>query len=1341
MDQAKTINTQPAPRDGGTRDTAFGFLPFIETLQPSASSFHPTTSRHLQPSRSADTTPPLASHTQVYFHPARLPHGKMNGTPRLRSAFPETPKTQPGFGARHNAFTPTSSSGRKRQSIIRPGPIVNATPVQTPSNRPSLIPETLIDGPTQRLYAVSFYFLLLAWKLWDYATSSGYSQIDSTFLFFKWSVLDGVYLIALTGLQIPWLEWSFWTWILVWFAHVAADGWLMYNIGFPLASILLSFSKLFYDRELSLSDTRVNAGHLVDGSGILQGKQIINLLPEGSAILNPGQFSYCLDDTTRTVAIPVQINQTTPDSIELLRYDLDTDEVETILITAKQARKLKKEADKGYDKTDTKSPRTLQYPVSKKGLYRLQKVIDQSKLEVRRRSNDAAVVACPSASISASQVDKCTGDLSGVSLHITGVPPFRVQYSKRVNHNQASSITQTVQSGEQDEPTQIVLDPKRPHMGWTQSKTLSFDINESLAQNGTWMYSIEEVTDGLQNKVVFDDKVHRKVQHAKTMQAISVHKRPKIRLFGCDAEKYLRIAREEMISMPLQLTAPGQLPASDWPLKLRYTFAPQTDGISAIEEYTREVKDEKDFPFIGKAGRYDLASIESRFCAGEVNEPSSCLVYNPPRPALNYQIEEIFDKCAGRPIGTILNFDFTGSPPFKVRYEVVKAGVGTTPVVKEFDGMRGQLEIRERSAGRYKYQIASIGDDVYSPINIRSPENTFEQNIRPPAEAYFEQQQTIKACLNSPIAVGVKLLGEGPWDLDYELIHSGKRQKFSTHTDNENLVIEVPPQTDGGKHTLVLTGVQDSSHCRTALKEERHIEIRPEQPRASFGDINGKRLVQALEGKNVKLPIKLKGLAPWTVNVQNQKGEKEYTFRDPNAEIAADLAGLYQIVSVADSCPGIVDVKADKFEVAWIKRPELHLRDPTVSEQGNRVFRKEAVCQGDEDTLGLGFSGHSPYHIKYQIRGEPIKGQTALSNKPLSIASDNAVINMDISKAGQYTYTFNELADDRYAHDRKHFAPLTVKQEVYALPSAQFTNAGKTYGYCKDESEIPAEGEYENIPITLTGIPPFSLEIAVRHHGQSPKPEMVRVREILSNSYSWTLSRASLGLGLHTVQIRAVKDARGCETLIDQNSASPVRVQVSAPPRIVPLDSRTDYCVGDHLAFSLSGQAPFDIFYRFHGKDRKARVNSHEFKRIAEQASEFVVTGVQDSVAVGGGGKCKAKQDIRKMVHPFPTVRLSHGKTLTTDIHEGGEVELVFEFTGTPPFEFTYTRSENAKNTKGRPAKVLETKSDSSGEFVKVLRASDEGTYEVVSIKDRYCAYAAPGLAKADGQKSQKLLT
>lgn len=793
--------------------------------------------------------------------------------------------------------------------------------------------------------------------------------------------------------------------------------------------------------------------------------------------------------------------------------------------------------------------------------------------------------------------------------------------------------------------------------------------------------------------------------------------------------------------MPLQIAPTGDMPASDWPLILKYTFTSPSDGVPAIDEMTYDIKHDKDFPSISKAGRYDIVSVDSQFCAGEVKEPSSCLLYNPPRPSLAYQIEEIFDKCAGRPIGTIVNFDFTGTPPFKVNYETVKAGGHVTPKTQEFKGMRGQLEIRERSAGSYQYRLVSVADDVYSPINIRSDNNTFEQNIRPPAEAYFTSVATNRPiCLNTPVPIEVKLLGEGPWDLEYELVHGGKRKKFQTRSEHETHAIEIPALSEGGKYTVVLTGIQDSSRCRTALKEERHFEVRPEQPRAAFGDINGRKSVQALETKSVRIPIKLKGLAPWKVRIQNEKGIREHIFKDANSFIQADVAGLYQIESVDDSCPGVVDAKADKFEISWFKRPELSIRESTLSEQGPRTYVKEPVCQGEEDSLALVLSGHSPYHIKYTVKAEPIKGSTAISNKPLTIASHNAAVSMDTSKAGRYTYSFNELSDGRYDDNKKHFSSLVVKQEVYPLPHAQFSTPGKVYGYCKDESEIPSEIEHENIPITLTGVPPFSLEIAVRHHSQSNVAETIRIRDILSNTYSWSLSRASLGLGAHSVQVLSVKDSRGCEKTID--NPSNIQIRVSAPPKIVPLDSRTNYCIGDHLAFSLSGQAPFNVFYRFQGKDRKANIAAHEFRRISDHAGEFLITAVEDSLVVAGSGaKCRKTQDIRKIVHPYPTVRLSHGKTLTTDIHEGGEVELTFEFTGTPPFEWTYTRSENAKSVKGRSPKVLETKSDSTNEYIKVVRASDEGTYEVVSIRDAHCAYVSPGLADGKANGKQKLLT
>ncbi len=59
---------------------------------------------------------------------------------------------------------------------------------------------------------------------------------------------------------------------------------------------------------------------------------------------------------------------------------------------------------------------------------------------------------------------------------------------------------------------------------------------------------------------------------------------------------------------------------------------------------------------------------------------------------------------------------------------------------------------------------------------------------------------------------------------------------------------------------------------------------------------------------------------------------------------------------------------------------------------------------------------------------------------------------------------------------------------------------------------------------------------------------------------------------------------------------------------------------------------------------------------------------------------------------------------------------------------------------------MIETRHDTSTDYTKTIRASDEGVYEVVSIKDRFCSYTKPshktgtGGGKGGGA-GQKLLT
>jgi nucleoporin POM152 len=247
-------------------------------------------------------------------------------------------------------------------------------------------------------------------------------------------------------------------------------------------------------------------------------------------------------------------------------------------------------------------------------------------------------------------------------------------------------------------------------------------------------------------------------------------------------------------------------------------------------------------------------------------------------------------------------------------------------------------------------------------------------------------------------------------------------------------------------------------------------------------------------------------------------------------------------------------------------------------------------------------------------------------------------------------------------------------------------------------------------------------------HQSGATPETYRIPAIDSHSFGIYIPRQFLRLGMQQVRIRKVRDARGCQQKYEIAGPS-IQVHLYDAPSIYPLESRTDYCVGERIAYTLSGTPPFEVHYDFDGH-RRGKSSTTSFRRIAEYPGEFTITSVADKAS-----ECRAAVNITKTIHPLPSVRISKGQQKRVDIHEGGQVNILFEFGGTPPFEFTYTRSTNER--KGQKSQVLETRHEVSYEHTKVIKASQEGTYEVVSIKDKYCGFTMQG---KDGKEAPKML-
>ncbi|KAF2177880.1 hypothetical protein K469DRAFT_696275 [Zopfia rhizophila CBS 207.26] len=1263
----------------------------------------------------------------------------MNGTPRPRpGGFPASPQTARSSGVRSpNGPTPSRSNvGMSLPDVPKPAQESKPGP---------LIPTDIIDAPTQRFYVFAIYVGLLAWRLYDFYTLA-VDEVESLWLFLKWASLDGIFIFCLPLFQIPWLEWSNLAAFVLFVIHAVVNAILMFRIGLPIQTLLVSFVSFFYDRELAITERNVDRAKVIHNASLILGKQIIHILPEGSAILNPYKETFCLNSSVHKLDIPVQINQTEPTLIELLRIDIDNNLNETITIKKSAINSQYNKAKKALKNEDTASPLLLRFPVTKKGIYLLQKVMDKSKLEVRPRPSSLIIPTCPQAQVKPAGDNRCRNDLSNVALEIEGIPPLRVKYRTTVNgHPREASEFQSLQPEDFISPlsrhtSQALIRSNREDVSWAKSQKITVALNETLMNSGVWTYSVEEVEDALGNLVNYvpsDDEDRPKPKAIGVQQSFTVHERPNAFLNGCNAQQPLQAAKGNVALLPIRYGSTGK-GGIDSAHSIEYLFTAETDlpadgdhspNAELKKQTMRSIREQ---PQISASGLYTIKSISTEFCEGEVLEPASCLLQNPPEPELSLSPEDIVDKCAGNPIGLRVALDLVGTPPFTIRYTQQKKGRAKSIHVEHVTMLRSTLDLTPPEAGHYTYTFDSIKDWVYDERPLPR-DLVLEQDVKPSASAHFIDADLPKqACIDDSVEFDVRLQGEGPWTLEYELVHNGKRTKHSMTVEDEHYTIRTQKLKNGGEYAVTLASVTDKMGCKETLKEFAHVNVRHERPKAYFGHIEGKQAVMALEGKAVELPLRLTGTGPWMLEYENLDSNEisKLSVGKANDKLNIKDEGIYQLLSVSDSvCPGFIDEKLSQFAVGWIPRPKIN-----VAESASMIFEggkyiKEAICEGDEDTFDIFLSGNAPYDVSYEQHFKDRKsGKTAAwSKKELRAPGGSASIRAETSQAGTYEYKFVQLADSRYDHSSKHFSPLIVQQTVNPRPNARFTNPGKTYSYCSRE----ADGE-EVIPVTFEGVPPFYLEVEIKHHG-SPKPETEVFKNIESHKYNLKIAHRKLHLGHSNISIRKIRDARGCVRRPPPGGPK-VQISVHDAPTATPMESKMDFCVGDRLSFALGGQVPFTVYYTFEKQERKASNAQTTFRRLAELPGTFTITGLRDSAS-----ECLASLNIAKEIHPIPSVRLSGGHITEVDIHEGGGTDLDFRFTGTPPFEFTYTRSTNAQ--RGRKSKVLEIRSEVSYDYHMTIPVQEEGTYEVISIKDRWCSFPRPDAGtEGKGSGGQKLL-
>jgi nucleoporin POM152 len=702
-----------------------------------------------------------------------------------------------------------------------------------------------------------------------------------------------------------------------------------------------------------------------------------------SALLNPNRDAFCLGGAIHQINLPIQINQTNPILIEILRVDLDSSETEVVTINSKSLKSLRKAALKAQNPRDASSPLLLHHPIKKPGQYTLQKIIDESNLEVRPRISNVVVVQCPSARILHTTGNKCRGELSDIAFEVIGTPPLRVKYRKTVNDIPVESSFQSIQPDDFISPLSRQVSGTITKFGdsdasWARAQRVVVPVNETLFNSGRWLYSIDEVQDAVGNVLSYvtnsEDYEQPKSKITDQQQLFAVHERPKISLRGyseqgCDSQHPLKVAKGDSHKLPVKFESDGKGEIVDTRHIVEYLFTPE-NALSPSGEHDMDnqqihrhvFKNTYDSLLIGESGLYSLKSVATEFCTGDVMEPASCLLQNPPEPAVSFVATNLTDRCAGNPVGLSLTMDFAGTPPFEVHYLIRKKGSGRDQKQTfKVAGHRGQLELTPPDAGHYTYIFSHVDDRHYRAKKL---DETVEQTVKPSASAHFETSSPSgPLCLSEDVAFNVRLGGEGPWNLEYELVHNGKKKKSKVEgiTDDRYL-IKTDPLESGGDYSLALTSVE-AGGCKEYSKEEVTFSVRHQRPKASFGVIDGKRNIHTLEGKQLRLPLRLTGERPWTIEYQNKDVGSALVIPQvaysENFMLEIKERGTYELKSIRDSaCSGVIDQEANQFKVEWIQRPTLLITDsPTVDNVHGKFIKKE-VCEGDEDFVELSFTGN-----------------------------------------------------------------------------------------------------------------------------------------------------------------------------------------------------------------------------------------------------------------------------------------------------------------------------------------------------------------------------------------------
>ncbi|KAJ3161300.1 hypothetical protein HDU86_007082 [Geranomyces michiganensis] len=1082
------------------------------------------------------------------------------------------------------------------------------------------------------------------------------------------------------------------------------------------------------------------------------GSHKVHVLPPTVATVITEQ-PYCLGHSQKSATIPVRIKGTPPWTItyEVWGYDGSHDTFANIPFGEAPA------VTEGQSQKRTRVLRTYDIIATKPGIYRLTSVRESLGDQGRIVQELATVVDCPSGSLIAPEsnqavhrIDRCLDDSYTFHLKLSGTPPLSAWYLGQIADERfwskvdgdptdisqpsmkKSALTSLKKKQIPQNLLEVLLD--------TQARDQTIPVEVKIEVATEYLFKLGQVADGRNNSVRYPSLSDYPSGDGHRVSAIDQSKtiivqgrgRPSAKFGICDEMRIRTYYPDEGVNLPVQLEGAGP-----WDLKVDRATTEEADD-HELRLALNNLEDPRPRLHVKEAGFYTLRAVSDKYCTGEVGLPASCLVQAANAPTLDISKQETLTECFGA-TGASAILTMTGEPSFWVEIEEHNKETGTRKSRRyDFTKAIETLHFRPKEPGEYEYVFTKIGDKFY-PEGVPIRDIRFSQTVHAVSDANFAGDHADrKLCVGDTANFEIQFSGNPPYSLTYQLVKGSRKLPFTIKTDNRSQSITPPPFLHAGKYHLELNELTDGNRCTTSVASRSIvIEVLTPRPRAQF---HCPKPIPMLEGGRARMPVTVSGHGKYRLRFRPQEGgsadEAEVRAVSDITDIEVRSPGTYELVAFEDQyCKGEIITAKKECEVIKLEKPTVSIptspKDPRMRLQDGHLIR-DSVCQGQYDEMHVDLTGKPQFRITY-VHEHSQDGKGASRSEQHAWAeqdrrgSSSADIDLVTDVPGLHTYIITNVIDDNYRTplpvNGTGGGPLRFQQRVHAKPTAVFPDKQDRVSRCISEE---SDTEFR---LKLTGLPPFAITLH-RKHESHPGVD-VNVTSA-TNEFKYRPERPN-ATGKYTYTIKSVVDANGCErTYRETDPGARVTIQVADMARIAILGDALRPCAGDMLSYSLEGSAPFTVSYTWNGKKQpNVRAMDDVMMLFAGTGGTVNVTSVCNSV------NCcyYPRGGLVTHVNPLPRAIVDEGDNKVENIREGGESDIRFEFQGTGPYSFGYSRTPLYDPDEEEPPKSEEYTVENVGSPY-YITTDLEGLFRVTWIEDQFCRYprkvaADPKLANA----------